>query len=81
MLAKKDDNTSNSDNKVASERAYTKIDDGSPLGVAIVVLGGSFLAFSGSESVDPTSIWIVFASASIAAGLSRLLRYHKREND
>lgn len=73
----------NDDNDVEKNKQYTKIEDGSPLGVAIVLIG-SLLIFSGDESAQaPTSssVWIVFATASFAAGLARLIRYMKNKND
>jgi hypothetical protein len=80
-LAKKDNN--NDASREIGGRRYTKIEDGSPLGVAIVVLGSLFLL--GSDSVDASDpagdspIWIVFATASVAAGVSRLVRSRKGE--
>ena len=69
------------------ERTYTKIDDGSPIGVAIVLLGllGN-IYFPGSLSAidyftDEKYVWIVLATASTAAGLARLLRYCKDKNE
>ena len=85
-----------------SGKNYTQIEDGSPLGVAIVVLGGAWLALgdgdqdapqlpfgmmdgvggSYSGSVDDGAlIWAVFATASVAAGISRLVRYYSDKND
>mmetsp|Transcript_1072 Transcript_1072/g.2372 ORF Transcript_1072/g.2372 Transcript_1072/m.2372 type:complete len:157 (+) Transcript_1072:39-509(+) len=64
------------------KKKYTKVEDGSPLGVAIVLLGSLYIFNSGDESFqDPTSssVWIVFATASAAAGLARLFRYYSRE--
>ncbi len=78
-FAKKDDN-----NNAEEKENYTRVEDGSPLGVAIVFLGSLFLFSSGDESYkDPTSdsVWIVFATASAAAGLARLYRYSTREKD
>ena len=85
-----------------SGKNYTQIEDGSPLGVAIVVLGGAWLAlgdgdqdapqlpfgmmdgvggsYSGSVD-DGARIWAVFATASVAAGISRLVRYYSDKND
>ena len=77
-----------------SDKTYTQIDDGSPLGVAIVVLGGIWVALSDGQDVpqlpsgmmdgvgwghggtDDVRIWAVFATASVAAGISRLVRYY-----
>jgi len=78
-------NNSNSNNNESdSKRTYTKIDDGSPLGVAIVGIGGllytkggdtfSFLQQDYSSS-NNNAVWIILATASTAAGLSRLVRY------
>jgi hypothetical protein len=67
---------SNRDEKVAELRTanYTKVEDGSPLGVAIVVLGGSLVVFGGDE-LSKIPVWAVFVTASVAAGLSRLVRF------
>ena len=69
------------------ERTYTKIDDGSPIGVAIVLLGllGN-IYFPGSLSAinyftDEKYVWIVLATASTAAGLARLLRYYRDKDE
>ena len=79
-----------------SAKNFTQIDDGSPLGVAIVVLGGSWVAFADGQDMtqlpfsliggvvggyggggdDDVRIWAVFATASVAAGISRLIRYY-----
>ena len=91
----------------SSSRKVTKIDDGSPLGVAIVLLGGAWVVLgdgdggssgSGADAqlLIPTfvasilsfggdgggnggtdgRIWAVFITASVAAGISRLVRYY-----
>ena len=54
----------------------TRIEDGSPLGVAIVVLGGSLVVLLGNNDETPNRslLWAVFATASIAAGISRLVK-------
>ena len=54
---------------------YTnKVEDGSPLGVAIVVLGGSLIVIGGDNFAD-IPVWVVFVTASTAAGVARLIRY------
>lgn len=67
-----------------SKRTYTKIDDGSPLGVAIVGIGGLLYSKGGDffsfdflqdSSNNNNAVWIILATASTAAGLSRLVRY------
>ena len=101
----------------SSSRKVTQIDDGSPLGVAIVLLGGSWVVLGGGgdgcassahiSSLPPLlasfvssmdglvgggvaggggasgstdgRIWAVFITASMAAGISRLVRYHWNE--
>eukprot|EP00984_Skeletonema_dohrnii_P015167 scaffold6499_cov96-Skeletonema_dohrnii-CCMP3373.AAC.2 len=74
-------NNSNSDDGLESKRTYTKIDDGSPLGVAIVGIGGLLYSkggdtFSFLQQQDSSNVvWIILATASTAAGLSRLGRY------
>ena len=84
LLAK---NTNGNDEE--NKRTYTKIDDGSPLGVAIVAIGGLLYSdplglFSGDNNNNPfvsllqqdNSAWIIIlATASTAAGLERLFRY------
>ncbi|KAL7496468.1 hypothetical protein ACHAWT_007148, partial [Skeletonema menzelii] len=61
------------------ERTYTKIDDGSPLGVAIVGIGGLLYTKGGDTfsflQDSSNAVWIILATASTAAGLSRLVRY------
>ena len=67
--------TSNDGNKA---RKYTSPEDGSPLGVAVVVLGFVALQVFGdkldSEVVEQYAAPIILCSASIAAGISRLVR-------
>ena len=84
-LLAKNTNGNNEENK----RTYTKIDDGSPLGVAIVAIGGLLYSdplglFSGDNNNNPfvsllqqdNSAWIIIlTTASTAAGLERLFRY------
>ena len=95
----------------SSARKVSQTDDGSPLGVAIVLLGGAWVVLSdrgdggggGSGSGDAAQImlppflapiivsfggdgggtgstdgriWAVFVTASVAAGISRLVRYY-----
>ena len=89
------------DDTSTSAKNYTQIEDGSPLGVAIVVIGGLWLAFGDGQDVprlpfgmmdgvggsysgstdDDALIWAVFATASVAAGISRLVRYYSDKND
>ncbi len=83
LSAAKNRKNNNNDDELESKRTYTKIDDGSPLGVAIVGIGGllytkggdtfSFLQQDSSSSNN--AVWIILATASTAAGLSRLVRY------
>lgn len=56
------------------KEGYSKVEDGSPLGVAIVVLGGSLVVFGG-DNFSNIPIWVVFVAASTAAGVARLIRY------
>lgn len=65
-----DRNEKNSETETAK---YTKVEDGSPLGVAIVVLGGSLVVFGG-DGLAQIPVWVVFLTASVAAGISRLVR-------
>lgn len=55
---------------------YNMVEEGSPIGVAIVVIGGSLVVFGGDDFLH-VPIWVVFATASIAAGISRLVRNTK----
>ena len=85
LLAKKE--TPNNDIK---EKKYTQIDDGSPIGVAIVGLGlivslyfpgilTSINSFFHLENNNNTWI-IILGTASTTAGLARLFRYTKDKN-
>mmetsp|Transcript_47274 Transcript_47274/g.100515 ORF Transcript_47274/g.100515 Transcript_47274/m.100515 type:complete len:162 (+) Transcript_47274:121-606(+) len=82
-FAIKDEN--NDGNDAEEEKGgYTRVEDGSPLGVAVVLLGSLYIFGSGDESYrEPTSdsVWIVAATASVAAGLARLFRWYTREKD
>lgn len=60
----------NDDKEIKTEMKTTPIEDGSPLGVGIVIIGGSSIVF-GEQDIP---VWVVFATASIAAGISRLIR-------
>lgn len=78
--SKNNNNNNNVDVGSESKRTYTKIDDGSPLGVAIVGIGGLLYTkgsdtFSFLQQQDSNAVWIILATASTAAGLSRLIRY------
>eukprot|EP00956_Cyclotella_meneghiniana_P034158 scaffold101981_cov24-Cyclotella_meneghiniana.AAC.3 len=82
-LSSKNNNNNDNDDAAIKKRQYTRIEDGSPIGVAIVLLGtlelylyyGRSLSSSTLMTNDSSSVWIVFATASIAAGLARLFRY------
>jgi hypothetical protein len=52
---------------------YNTVEEGSPLGVAIVVMGGSLLVFGG-DGIPEVPVWVVLVAASTAAGISRLVR-------
>ena len=76
----KNSNKNNNDaDDSESKRTYTKIDDGSPLGVAIVGIGGLLYTKGGDTfsflQDSSNAVWIILATASTAAGLSRLVRY------
>ena len=71
-LAKKTGNTDD------DEKEYTRVEDGSYIGVAIVGIGSLLLLNDGASSplfVGDDGAWIVFATASLAAGMARLYRY------
>ena len=74
----------NDDDDDAKQKEYSGVvEDGSPLGVAVVALG-SILLSNGDDSLwEPGSpaILIVFATASVAAGLARLYRYLRDKGD
>ena len=59
-------------------RKYTAVEDGSPLGVAVVGLGFLALQLFGDRldgsTVEQYAAPIIFCSASLAAGISRLVR-------
>jgi hypothetical protein len=78
-----EEDTRRSSSSVIPNESSTAIEDGSPLGVAIVVLGGLWLVLGdGSLPMlddERASIWVVFCTASIAAGISRLIRYHQKD--
>ena len=69
----------NNNDDLEKKRTYTKIDDGSPLGVAIVGIGGLLYTKGGDTfsflQDSSNAVWIILATASTAAGLSRLVRY------
>ena len=84
LLAKKD--TSNNNIK---EKEYTQIDDGSPIGVAIVGLGlivnlyvpGILTSINSFFHLESNNNWIIIlGTASTAAGLARLYRYTRDKN-
>ena len=66
-------------------KKYTKIEDGSPLGVSVVVLGSTlFLLFGDKfdkEIIENYAFPIIAVSASTAAGISRLIRNYKPNKD
>ena len=79
-LRAKNTNSGNDIDLESNKRTYTKIDDGSPLGVAIVGIGGFLYAkggdtFSFLQDSSNNAVWIILATASTAAGLSRLVSY------
>ena len=68
------------DGSKAKKDAYAGVEDGSPLGVAIVLLGSLLVFGSGDDALrspDSPAPWIVLATASAAAGLARLFRYFR----
>lgn len=82
-FAKKKGSSNNDDAEKKTEERKP-VEDGSPLGVAIVLIG-SLIIFNGEDSShqEPasSSVWIVFATASIAAGLARLVRYLRDKDE
>ena len=68
------------------EEKYTRVEDGSYIGVAIVGIGSLLLLNgAGDESsqfvLADDDVWIIFATASIAAGAARLYRYIRDKDD
>lgn len=63
----------NEDSK--TKQKVKQFDDGSPLGITIVVLGGLYVV-----NTDSDNIGIVFCAASVAAGISRLVRNYYSKN-
>ena len=60
---------------------YTPISDGSPIGLAIVALGGAYVVFGQPQdtgSLPEISVWAIFLTASLAAGVERLLLNKKK---
>jgi hypothetical protein len=75
FLARKAD-----DGDGSSAPKYTKVEDGSPLGVAIVVLGSIICLNSDQfEENSPLIVPLIFGTASLAAGISRLVRYQNKK--
>lgn len=74
---KSDDTEGNS--RVEGRSTYSRVDDGSPLGVGVVFVG-SLLALNAPDTLDfqnqNTLIWLVFVTASTVAGAARLIRYY-----
>ena len=73
-------NDNNSNKVKATTTPPTHIEDGSPLGVAIVVLGSLlWFAIKGESDTNTVGgvpvIGIIFGTASTAAGIARLVRY------
>eukprot|EP00985_Skeletonema_marinoi_P014302 scaffold7232_cov197-Skeletonema_marinoi.AAC.1 len=75
-LRAKNSNNKNSNDNLESKRTYTKIDDGSPLGVAIVGIGGLLYSkggdtFSFLQQQDSSNVvWIILAMYSFHCGRS-----------
>jgi hypothetical protein len=73
------------DKEIAPMPTPTNIEDGSPLGVAIVVIG-SLLWFATKGESDTNTIGevpviaIIFGTASTAAGIARLVRYNNNKD-
>ncbi len=70
---------SDDDDPPPTARGSSTVEDGSPIGVAIVVIGG-FLTLQFKEKTDSvvwddSYIWAVFCTASISVGALRLARY------
>lgn len=68
-----DSKNNRDDEDVKLGNSSMAVEDGSPLGIAIVVLGGSFVVF-GDETFN-VPLWVIFATASTAVGIARLIRY------
>lgn len=66
------------DKKAGDTPKYNRVEDGSPIGVAIVIVGFSLLAF-GDDLLSDVPWWVVPVTASTAAGITRLIKY-LREN-
>ena len=88
--ARNDDNNSNNKNDDEKKKNYTPISDGSPIGVAVVALGGAYVVFFGDQQQDSTStgslllpeisVWTIFLTASLAAGIERLINLQRNKN-
>jgi len=85
-LAKQRPSTKTKDNntiKNKKSRNFKSPEDGSPLGVATVIIGFGILQLVGDNFDNTTTVFkqyaapIIFCSASIVAGISRLVRNSK----
>ena len=84
FLMRKSKSSERNDDKnrpATTKRKYTTVEDGSPLGVAVVGLGFLALKMFGDRlddsAIQQYAVPIIFCSASLAAGISRLVRNSK----
>ena len=82
LLGQKKSDDVEDDSGVAGSSSYSRVEDGSPLGVGVVFVG-SLLALNVPETLDwqdeNTLIWLVFVTASTVAGAARLIRYYNSD--
>lgn len=80
-MAKNSNDKIEANNEPATARSYTAVEDGSPLGVAVVGLGFLALQLFGDRldksAVEQYAAPFILCSASLAAGISRLVRNSK----
>jgi hypothetical protein len=64
---------------VSGKRLYG--DGGSPLGITIVALGSAYYILSGNAESNDAPVLQVLCVASLAAGLSRVARWARENNE
>ena len=91
IQARNVNNKKDDDETTTKKSGYTPISDGSPIGVAVVALGGAYVVFFGDQqqaatttATDTTtvllpeiSVWTIFLTASLAAGIERLINLQR----
>ena len=91
IQARNVNNKKDDDETTTKKSGYTPISDGSPIGVAVVALGGAYVVFFGDQQQDSTStgslllpeisVWTIFLTASLAAGIERLINLQQQQKN